>query len=118
MRIIFHCPCLVAADMWFCRRMLKISWELKVANQEVKARIGKPLNIMKTIAKRQVRFFGHVVRKEKIEQLAVTGKIEGKKSRGRQRIKFMDQIKEFTNTGTISGVFHKLRERELAADVF
>ena len=38
---------------------------------------------MKRIRKRQLEFLGHITRKEKLENLMVTGKIEAKRSRGR-----------------------------------
>ena len=44
------------------------------------------------IAMRQMRFLGHVNRKEKIEYLAMTGKIAGKRARGRQRMTFISSI--------------------------
>ena len=39
---------------------------------------------MKNIVKRQTEFFGHVIRKEELENFVVTGFIEGKRARGRQ----------------------------------
>ena len=42
---------------------------------------------MSSIKRRQAEFLGHVMRKGKLEHLLTTGNIEGKRSRGRQRIK-------------------------------
>ncbi len=39
-----------------------------------------------------MEFLGHVIRREKIEHLCLTGMIEGRRSRGRQRKKFLDSI--------------------------
>ena len=49
---------------------------------------------MRAIRKRQMKFLGHVIRREKIEHLCLTGMIEGRRSRGRQRKKFLDSILE------------------------
>ena len=49
---------------------------------------------MGAIRKRQMEFLGHVIRREKIEYLCLTGMIEGRRSRGRQRKKFLDSILE------------------------
>ena len=58
----------------------------KVSNQEALARPGVNRRLIKDIRMRQMRFLGHVLRKEGLESLALTGNIEGKRSRGRKRI--------------------------------
>ena len=45
-----------------------------------------------TIRKRQLQFLGHVLRKEELEDVAITGKIEGKRARGRQRLTFISSL--------------------------
>ena len=47
---------------------------------------------MKQIVKRQCNFLGHVMRKRGIEYEVVTGKVEGKRDRGRQRQTFLGWI--------------------------
>jgi hypothetical protein len=83
---------LEAAEMWFLRRMLKIRWVEKISNIEVLRKMGTTRNLMKSIRKRQLEFFGHVMRKGGLENIATTGKIEGKRARGRQRIKYLDSL--------------------------
>ena len=48
--------------------------------------------LMKTIRQMQLDFFGHVMRRQGIEALAVTGKVEGRRARGRQRQKYLDSL--------------------------
>jgi ribosomal 50S subunit-associated protein YjgA (DUF615 family) len=48
--------------------------------------------LIKDIRKRQSDFFGHIIRKEKIEQIVITGKISGWRDRGRQREKILDGL--------------------------
>ena len=65
-------------------------------------------SLIKTIRTRQMRFMGHVYRKGGTEQLSMRGKIEGRRSRGQQRVTYVDSLntwatskamsnKEFTN---------------------
>ena len=61
-------------------------WFLRISNEEVLARAGVNRRLIKDIRVRQMRFLGHVLLKEEFENLALTGKIEGKRSKGRQRI--------------------------------
>ena len=72
--------------MWFLRRIFKISWTEKKSNQEVLGMANKERSMLKTIRKRQMKFIGHVYRKGGMEHLSMTGKIEGKRSRGRQQL--------------------------------
>ena len=83
-----------AAEMWFYRRMLRISWTNRITNEEVLRRIGMQRTLVKEIRKRQLNFLEHILRKEKIEHLCLTGKIEGRRARGRQRKKYLDSILE------------------------
>ena len=81
-----------AAELWFYRRMLKVSWTKHVTNEEILKRVGNPDRLMDVIRDRQLRFLGHVIRQDGVEKLALTGKIEGKRDRGRQRLKYIDQF--------------------------
>jgi len=87
---------LEATEMWFLRRILKISWREMKTNKEVLEMAGTDRTLMNTIRKRQLEFLGHVIRKKEMEHLTLTGKIEGKRSRGRQRRTLLDSLVEIT----------------------
>ena len=76
---------LTATEMRFLRRMLRISYKDRVTNEEVIRRTNVDRTLMKGIVKKQIQLFGHVIMKEELENLVVTGFIEGKRARGRQR---------------------------------
>ena len=61
---------LEATEMWFLRRMLRISYKDKVTNEEVLRRAKVDRTLMKDIVKRQMEFFGHVIRKEELENFS------------------------------------------------
>jgi len=84
-----------AAEMWFIRRIMRVSWTERKTNIEVMEEAGYKRSLMKTIRKRQMEFLGHTCRTDGIEKLMLGGKIEGKKSRGRQRVKYLDGIKNY-----------------------
>jgi len=50
-------------------------------------RVGRQL--LETLHKRQLEFFGHVMRRDGLDKLVVTGNIEGTRARGRQRMKYL-----------------------------
>ena len=76
---------LEATEMWFLHRMLWMSYKDMVTNEEVLRRTNVDRTLIKDIVKRQMEFFGHVIRKEELENFVVTGFIEGKRARVRQR---------------------------------
>ena len=79
-----------ATEIWFYRRMMKISWLDYVTNEEVSRRTGTERKIMKTIRKRQIEFLGHVTRKGGLEELMLAERVHGKRSRGRQRLTYLE----------------------------
>ena len=88
---------LEAFEMWTIRRMLRIPWAAKKSNIEVLQQANTERELLKQVRKRQLKFMGHIVRKNKIELLSITGKIEGKRSRGRQRHTLIDRIIAINN---------------------
>ena len=82
--------------MFFFRRILKISWKDKKTDQYVLEELGTKRTILQVIRKRQMAFLGHINRNKGLEHLALTGKIEGKKSRGRQRLNYLNNINRST----------------------
>ncbi|GFN87970.1 endonuclease-reverse transcriptase [Plakobranchus ocellatus] len=78
-----------AVEMWFIRRMMRISWTEKKSNELVLKEANLERSLIKTIR----QFLGHVCRHKGLEHLAITGKIEGKSSSGRQRITIVENLK-------------------------
>jgi len=62
----------------------------KVSNEEVLQRANASRNLLKIIVNRQIQFVEHIMRKSQLEAIALTGMIEGKRARGRQRKTFVD----------------------------
>ena len=81
-----------AAEMWFFRRTLRISWTEHATNESVLQRAGARREMMRSIRQRQMRFLGHVIRDGQLENVCVTGRIEGRRGRGRPRLKYMDTL--------------------------
>ena len=81
-----------AAEMWLLRRMLRIYWTEKKSNVAVMSTAGVGRKLMERIRKRQLEFFGYVMRSNGLEKLVITGKIEGKRARGQQRRKYLNSL--------------------------
>ncbi|XP_045457900.1 uncharacterized protein LOC123668152 [Melitaea cinxia] len=74
------CKKLEAFEMWVYRRMLRISWRDRVRNTTVLQRMGKATEILTTIKRRKLEYFGHVMRNTKKYELLQLN-IQGKFSR-------------------------------------
>ena len=98
-------------EMWLLSRMLRVSWTEKRTNLEIINRARSTRKLISNVKKRQAEFLGHVMRKGKLEHLLTTEKIEGKRSRGRQRIKIQDGIAVWLGRST-SEMFVDARDRE------
>ena len=71
-----------ATEMWFYRRMLRVSYTAHETNISVLQRMGQERQLLRTIKERQTRFTGHIIRKGELEDLILAGKVQGKKARG------------------------------------
>ena len=71
-----------AAEIWFLRRMLWISWTDKVTNEEMLRRSGMKRELMGDIEKRQLQFLGHILRAHGLERDCLLGMIDGKRAKG------------------------------------
>ena len=98
-----------AFEMWCLRRMQRISYTAHKTNKAVLRQSCRRRKLFKMVLEKQLSFFGHIVRKGMYEFLAMTGKICGKRSRGRQRLTMMTQLKEFTGSREI---IETARDRE------
>ena len=78
--------------MWMYRMMMRISLSPHMSNEEVLRKAEADKSLIKNIRKRQPEFLGHILRKDGKENLCTTGFVHGKRSRGSQRIKFLDSL--------------------------
>ncbi|GFN81927.1 hypothetical protein PoB_000843300 [Plakobranchus ocellatus] len=83
--------------------------------------LNKRRSLVRTIRKRQATFLGHVMRRGKLEHLVTTGKLEGKRSRGRQKEKIMDGLATWLRPGkidTLAAVKNRVLWRDMIANAY
>ncbi|GFO12183.1 hypothetical protein PoB_003868800 [Plakobranchus ocellatus] len=66
---------------------------------------------------KQATFLGYVMRRGKLEHLVTTGKFEGKRSKGRQREKIMDELATWLGPGKMSDILAAVKDRDLWRDM-
>ena len=99
--------------MWFIRRMLKFSWIDKISNERVLRIANLKCELMQTVKTRKMTFLGHVMRRDNVENLSLTGKMNGKRARGRQRMTYIDNVKYWTNIINGNHLIHACQGREV-----
>ena len=103
--------------MWFLRRLMKISWMAKKSNDTVLKETHTSRALVNKIRTRQTTFFGHVMRREKLQHLITTGMMEGKRSRGKQRETMTDGLVNWLGAGKVVEILKATRDRGIWKDM-
>ena len=78
------------------RKMLKVSWTERKTNESVMEEAQYKKALMNKIRKRQATCIGHLMRKKELEHLVTPGTMEGKRGRGRPRMKMLRSLVEWS----------------------
>ena len=87
-----------SAEMWFYRRLLRIRWKEKRTDKSILQELNTERELLKTILEKKLTVFDHICRSKRCSLMkeAIQGKVEGKRKRGRPRISYQGNIKEWT----------------------
>ena len=95
-----------AFELWYLRRLLTVPWTSRRSNQSILKEISPECSLEGRMLKLKFQYFGHLMqRTDSLEKTLMLGKIEGKRRRGQQRMKWVHGI---TNSMYMS--LSKLRE--------
>ena len=85
-----------AFQLWCWRRLLRVPWPARRSNQSILKDISTGCSLEGLMLKLKLQYFGHLMRRvDSLEKTLMLGKIEGRRRRGRQRMRWLDGI---TNT--------------------
>ena len=80
-----------AFELWCWRRLLRVLWTAKRYDQSTLKEISPEYSLKGLMLKLKLQYFGHLMRRTfSLEKPLMLGKIEGRRSRGRQRIRWLD----------------------------
>ena len=89
-----------AFELWCWRRLLRVPWTARRSNQSILKEIIPEYSLEGLMLKRKLQYFGHLMRRtDSFEKSLMLGKIEGRRRRERQRMRWLDGI---TNSMDIS----------------
>ena len=83
----------VAFELWFRRRLLRVPWIASRSNQSILKEINPEHSSEGLMLKLKLQYFGHLMRRtDSLEKTLMLGKIEGRRRRGQQRMRWLDSI--------------------------
>ena len=95
-----------AFELWSWRRLLRVPWTARRSNQSILKETDPSYSLEGLMLKLKLQYFGHLMwRTDLLEKTLMLGKIEGRRRRGRQRMRWLDGITDSVEMG-----FSKLQE--------
>ena len=95
-----------AFELWCWRRLSRVPWTARRSNQSILKEIRPGCSLEGLMLKLKLQYFGHLMRRaDSFEKTLMLGKVEGRRRRGRQRMRWLDGIIDSIDTG-----FGRLRQ--------
>ena len=95
-----------AFELWYWRRLLRVPWTARRSNPSILKEISPKYSLEGLILKLKLQYFGQLIRRtDSLEKTLMLGKIEGRRRRGRLRMRWLDGITDLMDIS-----LSKLRE--------
>ena len=89
-----------AFEQWCWRRLLRVPWTARRSNQSILKQISPGCSLEGPMLKLKLQYFGHLMRRaDSFEKTLMLGKIEGRRRRGQQRMRWLDGITDSMDLG-------------------
>ena len=97
-----------AFELWYWRRLLRDPWTASRSNQSILKEISPGCSLEGLMLKLELQYLGHLMRRaDSFEKTLMLGKTEGRRRRGRQRMRRLDGI---TDSMDMSELLSELQE--------
>ena len=101
-----------AFEVWCWRRLLRVPWTARRSNQSILKEISPEYSLEGLMLKLKLQYFGHLMRRtDSLEKTLMLGKIQGRRRRGRQRMRWLDGITDLMHLN-LSNLWELVMDRE------
>ena len=89
-----------AFELWCWRRLLRVPWTTRRSNQPILKEISPGCSLEGLMLRLKCQYFGHLIRRaDSFEKTLMLGKIEGRRRRGQQKMRWLDGITDSRDMG-------------------